>query len=154
MSMGNDQNAAPEKTAGRADPQDDPHGDHNRPGSDRGGGRRRHHPYKGFQRGMRRRPWRQKNRLSPAFRLYSEPRKRGGWLRPGRGSPPHRAQDHPSDGVRMAREDSQGWWYACDETTNYINGWASIDGKSYHFDEEGYRDTGWTAIGGLGILFR
>ena len=51
------------------------------------------------------------------------------------------------------QEDSQGWWYACDETTNYINGWASIDGKSYHFDEEGYRDTGWTAIGGQGYYF-
>ena len=51
------------------------------------------------------------------------------------------------------QQDSQGWWYACDETTNYWNGWASIDGKSYHFDENGYRDTGWTAIGGEGYYF-
>lgn len=51
------------------------------------------------------------------------------------------------------QQDSQGWWYACDETTNYINGWATIDGKNYHFDREGYRDTGWTAIGGEGCYF-
>lgn len=51
------------------------------------------------------------------------------------------------------QQDSQGWWYACDEGTNYINGWAVIDGQNYHFDENGYRDTGWTAIGGKGFYF-
>ena len=46
-----------------------------------------------------------------------------------------------------------GWWYAVDEATCYINGWAEIDGKQYHFDSSGYMDTGWTAIGGQGCYF-
>ena len=46
-----------------------------------------------------------------------------------------------------------GWWYAVDEATCYINGWMEIDGKQYHFDSSGYMDTGWTAIGGQGCYF-
>lgn len=47
----------------------------------------------------------------------------------------------------------QGWWYAVSKTAYYADGWAEIDGKRYHFNEQGYIDTGWTAIAGSGYYF-
>lgn len=49
--------------------------------------------------------------------------------------------------------DENGWWYACDDLTCYINGWIEIQNKRYHINSRGYMDTGWTAIGGKGYFF-
>lgn len=51
------------------------------------------------------------------------------------------------------QHDDAGWWYACDEHTYYVNGWATISGKRYHFDGSGYMSVGWTAINGTGYYF-
>ena len=49
--------------------------------------------------------------------------------------------------------DNTGWWYAVSGDTYYQNGFADIDGKTYHFDGSGYISTGWTPIGGKGYYF-
>ena len=49
--------------------------------------------------------------------------------------------------------DIYGWWYSPDEGSLYYNGWATIDGNTYHFAENGYASMGWTAIGGEGYYF-
>lgn len=51
------------------------------------------------------------------------------------------------------QHDGNGWWYAPDDRTCYVNGWVTIKNKQYHFDGYGYMDTGWTAIGGKGCYF-
>ena len=51
------------------------------------------------------------------------------------------------------QKNDNGWWYAVDGQTCYINGWMEIDGNQYHFDKNGYMDTGWTAVGGQGCYF-
>lgn len=51
------------------------------------------------------------------------------------------------------QHDDNGWWYACDEDSYYVNGWFTLDGNDYHFDGRGYMDTGWTPIGGKGCYF-
>lgn len=51
------------------------------------------------------------------------------------------------------QHDDNGWWYACDDQTCYVNGWVTIEDKQYHIDGYGYMDTGWTAIGGKGCYF-
>lgn len=49
--------------------------------------------------------------------------------------------------------DSNGWWYAVSERTYYKNGFAEIDGKTYHFDNSGYMSVNWTPIAGKGYYF-
>ena len=49
--------------------------------------------------------------------------------------------------------DNTGWWYAVSGDTYYQNGFADIDGKTYHFDGSGYISTGWMPIGGKGYYF-
>lgn len=51
------------------------------------------------------------------------------------------------------QHDDSGWWYAGSDDLYYKNGWATIDGKKYHFDQDGNMDTGWKAIGGQGYYF-
>lgn len=51
------------------------------------------------------------------------------------------------------QHDENGWWYACDDQTCYVNGWVTIGEKQYHINGYGYMDTGWTAIGGKGCYF-
>jgi peptidoglycan/xylan/chitin deacetylase (PgdA/CDA1 family) len=63
------------------------------------------------------------------------------------------------DGMRVQYEtpgwqhDENGWWYALDDQTCYVNGWVTIKDKKYHINGYGYMDTGWTAIGGKGCYF-
>ena len=49
--------------------------------------------------------------------------------------------------------DTGGWWYANADNTYYENGWATLEGKKYFFNSEGYMQTGWTPIGGKGYFF-
>ncbi len=51
------------------------------------------------------------------------------------------------------QHDENGWWYACDESTCYVNGWQTLDDQQYHFNADGYLDTGWVALGGQGYYF-
>lgn len=36
------------------------------------------------------------------------------------------------------KQDAIGWWYQNDDGSYPINGWQTIDGKDYYFDENGY----------------
>lgn len=49
--------------------------------------------------------------------------------------------------------DNTGWWYAVSDRTYYQNGFAEIEGKTYHFDASGYMSVDWTPIGGKGYYF-
>ena len=51
------------------------------------------------------------------------------------------------------QHDDEGWWYACDDSTCYVNGWQTLDDQQYHFNSNGYLDTGWVALGGQGYYF-
>ncbi|MCI1305654.1 MAG: polysaccharide deacetylase family protein [Lachnospiraceae bacterium] len=51
------------------------------------------------------------------------------------------------------QHDENGWWYACDDLTCYVNGWITIKDRQYHINGYGYMDTGWVAIGGKGCYF-
>lgn len=39
--------------------------------------------------------------------------------------------------------DGGRWWYKTADNARYVNGWKTIDGDRYYFDEEGYTLTGW-----------
>ena len=41
------------------------------------------------------------------------------------------------------QQDGNGWWYANDDGTYPVSSWAFLDGAWYHFNNEGYMDTGW-----------
>lgn len=64
-----------------------------------------------------------------------------------------------AEGMRVTCEapgwqvDGNGWWYAADNQSYYVNGWLTIEDQKYHFGKDGYMDTGWTAIGGEGYYF-
>lgn len=40
------------------------------------------------------------------------------------------------------KKDSKGWWYQYADGT-YAKGWATINGKDYYFNDNGYMQTGW-----------
>ena len=44
-------------------------------------------------------------------------------------------------------------WYSVSSGLCYYNGWQTIDGNSYHFDEKGWMDLGWKLIGGQSCYF-
>ena len=41
----------------------------------------------------------------------------------------------------------KGMWYSMTPGLCYYNGWQEVDGSTYHFGAEGYRDVGWKRIG-------
>jgi len=49
--------------------------------------------------------------------------------------------------------DDAGWWYANADNTYYENGWATLNGQKYFFNQSGYMQTGWAPIGGKGCFF-
>jgi peptidoglycan/xylan/chitin deacetylase (PgdA/CDA1 family) len=51
------------------------------------------------------------------------------------------------------QHDENGWWYAIDDQTCYLNGWVTIQDQEYHINGYGYMDTGWTTVGGKGCYF-
>lgn len=41
------------------------------------------------------------------------------------------------------KQDSIGWWWQEDDGSYPVSTWKEIDGKMYHFDANGYMETGW-----------
>ena len=39
--------------------------------------------------------------------------------------------------------DDTGWWYKNEDGTQPVNGWATLEGTRFYFDESGYLMTGW-----------
>jgi glucan-binding YG repeat protein/DUF1680 family protein len=71
-----------------------------------------------------------------------------------------KAQDHKTAAqytIHVVREDTEvtpGWqqdekghWYQNEDGTRLVNCWKVIEGKWYHFDADGYRQTGWLQDG-------
>lgn len=54
--------------------------------------------------------------------------------------------DDRKDCAQGWNENETGKWYAPEEGTCYYSGWLSLGNDTYHFDENGYAATGWTAI--------
>ena len=52
------------------------------------------------------------------------------------------------------KQDSKGWWYQNEDGTYPKNQWKKIDGKWYHFDAKGYRQTGWYKEGEAYYYFK
>lgn len=40
-----------------------------------------------------------------------------------------------------------GWWYLNDDMTTFTNGWKTIEGQRYYFNDSGYMATGWINTG-------
>lgn len=55
------------------------------------------------------------------------------------------AEGRWTDAVNAAKwiRDERGWWYSSGDGTCPINEWALIGDKNYHFDSDGYMQTGW-----------
>ncbi|MGI6020384.1 MAG: polysaccharide deacetylase family protein [Lachnospiraceae bacterium] len=49
--------------------------------------------------------------------------------------------------------DANGWWYKNSDGTQYVTGWATIEGQRFYFLENGYMATGWQSIDGKDIYF-
>ena len=54
--------------------------------------------------------------------------------------------DDRSGSLKGWNENDTGRWYSPEDGTCYFNGWISIGNDTFHFDENGYAATGWTAI--------
>ena len=50
--------------------------------------------------------------------------------------------------------DENGWFYLNDDETIFTNGWQTIDGNTYYFDENGYMMTGWNQVDGEYYFFK
>lgn len=46
-----------------------------------------------------------------------------------------------------------GMWYAPSDGCCFYNGWVTLDGNKYHFDANGYMDTGWKYLNEEGCYF-
>lgn len=47
----------------------------------------------------------------------------------------------------------KGWWYEDENKNYYVNGWKTIKGVRYYFNESGYMATGWNIIDGEDYYF-
>lgn len=47
------------------------------------------------------------------------------------------------------KKDSKGWWYQYSDGTYPKNQWVTINNKTYHFDAQGYMQTGWIKLDGI-----
>lgn len=50
--------------------------------------------------------------------------------------------------------DDAGWWYLNGDNTYFSNGWQTIDGNKYYFEEDGHIATGWVDIGDASHYFK
>ena len=51
----------------------------------------------------------------------------------------------PTGAYAEWKNNSSGWWY--DDGDSYYTGWNKVDGKWYHFRNDGYMDKGWIKDG-------